>query len=78
MPQVKAALGNITVETAKAKRNCSRHKNGPHKHDIVKGEVCLVVKDADGSKHNYCAESASEILDRAEQDLEALRHSMGF
>lgn len=78
MPQIKAVLGNVKVETAKRKRGCSRHKTGRHQHDIVKYETCLVVTDADGGKHNYCQESAKDILDRAEADLEALRAGMGL
>lgn len=78
MPQIKAVLGHVKVETAKRKRGCSRHKTGKHKHDIVKNEACLVVTDADGSKHNYCQESASDILLRAEADLDALRADMGL
>lgn len=78
MPQIKAVLGNVKVETAKRRRGCSRHKTGKHKHDIVKDETCLVVTDGDGSKHNYCRESASEILDRAEADLCELRTGMGL
>lgn len=76
MPQIKAVLGNVKVETAKRKRGCSRHKAGKHKHDILKDETCLVVTDADGSKHNYCQESAKDILDRAQTDLETLRSDM--
>ncbi|MDX6267022.1 MAG: hypothetical protein QOD70_1762 [Frankiales bacterium] len=76
MPQIKAVLGNVEVQTAKAKRSCSRHRNGQHKHDILKGELCLVVTDSDGSKHNYCEPSAIEILDRAGADLAALRQEL--
>jgi hypothetical protein len=78
MPQIKAVLGHVAVETAKRKRTCSRHKNGAHAHDIARDEDCLVVTDADGSKHNYCAESAEAILDRADQDLAGLRSRMGL
>lgn len=78
MPQIKAVLGNVRVETAKRKRGCSRHKTGKHQHDIVKGETCLVVSDADGSNHNYCLGSAKDILARAEADLQALRKGMGL
>lgn len=78
MAQIKAVLGHVKVETAKRKRSCSRHKNGKHKHDILKDEMCLVVTDADGSKHNYCQESAGDILDRAEFDLAALRDSLSL
>jgi len=78
MPKVKAVLGHLSVETAQRKRSCSRHKSGKAAHLIVKDEACLVVKSSDGSKHNYCRESAEEILDLAENDLAALRKSLGI
>jgi len=78
MPQIKAVLGHVSVETAKRKRICSRHRKGTAAHDIVKDEDCLVVKDADGGKHNYCQESAMKILDRAERDLSSLRAGLGL
>jgi hypothetical protein len=78
MPQVKAVLGHVSVETAKARRKCSRHKSGTAAHPIVKGEACLVVKDGDGSKHNYCHGSAEEILAAAAQDLAVLRAALGL
>jgi hypothetical protein len=78
MPKVKAVLGHLSVETAQRKRNCSRHKSGKAAHPIVKDEACLVVKGSEGSKQNYCQESAEEILDLAENDLAALRKSLGI
>jgi hypothetical protein len=78
MPKVKAVLGHLSVETAQRKRSCSRHKAGKAAHPIIKEEACLVVKGADGSKHNYCHESAEEILDLAANDLTALRNALGF
>lgn len=78
MPTVKAVLGHVSVETAQRKRNCSRHKSGKAAHPIVKDEACLVVKDSDGSKRNYCQESAEEILGQAESDLVTLRKALGI
>jgi hypothetical protein len=78
MPKVRAVLGHVSVETALRKRNCSRHKAGKAAHPIIKDEPCLVVKDSDGSKHNYCQESAEEILDLAANDLGVLRKELGI
>lgn len=78
MPKVKAVLGHVSVETAQRRRNCSRHKSGKAAHPISKDEACLVVQDADGSMHNYCEESAEEILDLAANDLAALRTALGI
>lgn len=78
MPKVKAVLGHVSVETAHRKRSCSRHKSGKAAHPIIKDEACLVVKDADGSKHNYCQEAAEGILDQAANDLAALRTALGM
>lgn len=78
MPKVKSLLGHVSVETAKAKRRCARHKSGRAAHPIIKGEACLVVKDSDGSKHNYCQDSAAEILHLAATDLTAFRSGLGI
>lgn len=78
MPQIRAILGHVSVETAKRKRDCWRHRRGLQAHNIVMGEKCLVVKDGDGNSANYCMASAAEILDRAETELAALRKGMGL
>lgn len=78
MPQVKAVLGHVSVETAQRKRKCSRHKSGNAAHPIIKDEACLVVKDSDGPTHNYCQDSAEDILDLAANDLAALRKALGI
>ncbi len=78
MPQVKALLGHVSVESALRKRSCSRHKSGNAAHPIVKDKVCLVVKDANGSKQNYCLEAAADMLERAEKDLAGLRAALGI
>lgn len=78
MPKVKSVLGHVVVETAKRRRTCSRHRSGKAAHPIMKDEVCLVVRDADGSKHNYCLESADEILEAAAADLGLLRTALGI
>ena len=68
----------MSVETARRKRTCSRHKSGGSAHPIYKDEACLVVKSSNGSKHNYCQESAADILDLAANDLAALRSALGI
>lgn len=78
MPTVKAVLGHVSVETAQRKRDCSRHKSGKAARPIVKDAACLVVRGSDGSKHNYCQESAEEILNLAENDLAFLREALGI
>jgi hypothetical protein len=65
MAQIKALLGHASVQTAARTRACWRHRNRKHEHDIVKGEMCLVIKDYDGTNANYCLAAATDILDRA-------------
>lgn len=72
MPQVRAILGHVSVETARGKRICSRHRTGKERHDIQKGELCLVVRGVP-SDLNYCVDSARDVLERAESDLISLR-----
>lgn len=76
MPQVRAVLGHVSVETARGKRICSRHRTGKEKHDIQKGELCLVVRGVPRDL-NYCIDSARDILQKAESDLIGLRDSLG-
>lgn len=78
MPQVKAVLGHVSVETAQRKRVCHRHRSGNAAHGIVRGETCLVVHGPDGADRNYCTTAAAEILTRAENDLAALRAGLGI
>lgn len=75
MPQIKAVLGHVSLETALGKRICSRHRTGKEKHDIQKGDLCLVVRGIP-SDLNYCVESAVDILQKAENDLLNLRNSL--
>jgi hypothetical protein len=78
MPAVRAVIGHVTVETAKRRRICWRHRKGKAVHPIVKGEVCLVVKDGNGTTANYCTEAARDILQRAEDDLAQLKVALGI
>jgi hypothetical protein len=75
MAKVRELLIAASIDTAKRKRICHRNRRG---HSISAGERCLVIKNvggAGGSK-NYCAECAAAILDRAQGDLDALRHGL--
>lgn len=78
MPQIKAVLGHVSVQTAARKRICYRHRSGKDSHDIVKGEACLVIRGADGGDRNYCGEAAAEILVKAKADLDALKAALGL
>lgn len=72
MPQIRAILGHVSVETARGKRICSRHRAGKERHDIQKGQLCLVVRGVP-SDLNYCVDSARDVLEKAESDLISLR-----
>jgi hypothetical protein len=76
LPQVRAALGHLSVETAKRPRICSRHRSGKEKHEILAGERCLVVRGAGGASQNYCIDAAGEILRKAGDDLVDLRNAL--
>ena len=78
MSQIKSVLGHVSVETAQRKRICYRHRAGKVAHDIVKGEVCLVVHGVDGGDHNYCRDAADDILSKAHADLDALKSGLGL
>jgi hypothetical protein len=75
MAKVRQILNAVSVETAKRKRICYRKRGN---HEIVSGEKCLVVKEPNTSGgKNYCRDHASEILDRAQEDLSALKDQLG-
>lgn len=78
MPQIKSVLGHVSVQTAKRKRICYRHRTGKDSHDIVKGEACLVIHGADGGDRSYCGDAAADILAKAEADLVALKAVLGL
>ena len=73
MPAVKDVLKHVTMQVAGRQRKCYRQ---PRKHLIVKGELCLVVRDGPQRQSTYCMTCASEILDLAETRLEGLRRSV--
>jgi hypothetical protein len=73
MPKVRQLFNAVTVQEAKAKRICHHNRK---KHGIQKGDLCLVIKGADGGSKNYCLGCATEILDQAELDLQQLRDDL--
>ena len=71
MAAVKNILKHVSAEVAGRRRKCYRKKT----HVILKGEPCLVVRDAPQSQTTYCAVCASEILAKANTELADLhRH----
>lgn len=69
MPAVKDVLRHLTTETAGRRRKCYRQ---PRKHVIVKGELCMVVKDGPQDTSTYCLLCAREILALAKTSLDDL------
>jgi hypothetical protein len=72
MPKVRRVLGACMIEIAQRRRLCARDRKN---HAIMKGTVCLVIKDPGGgtTPKNYCPACALAILDQAADDLQALR-----
>lgn len=70
MAKVRSVLIPATIEVAKAKRKCGRNK----KHAILKGDKCLVLKDAStGYAKNYCEDCAMQIIEHGEEALASLK-----
>lgn len=68
MAAVKNVLKHLSTEVAGRKRKCYHTK----KHEILKGETCLVVRDGPQSATTYCAACATDILAKASQSLSDL------
>ena len=54
---------------------CHRKRD---EHKILKGDVCLVIRDPDGRAKNYCVECALPILDQARTTLDTLAAGLGL
>ena len=75
MPAVRRLFKHARIETAVRQRKCHRKQN---EHEILKGDICLVIRDPDGRDKNYCIECAMPILDRAQKDLNGLAACLGL
>jgi hypothetical protein len=65
-------LIGVEVRQAGRRRKCGRNA----KHQIRKGEPCLVVKRQGRGERAYCAECASMLLDQVELKISQLRDSL--
>lgn len=68
MAAVKNVLKHLSTEVAGRKRKCYHTK----RHQILKGETCLVVQDGPQSQTAYCATCAADILSKATKSLTEL------
>lgn len=73
MSKVRRVLGAVSVEVAQRRRLCYHDRKH---HSIEGGSVCLVIKEPGSGQKNYCATCGMEILDRAADDLAALRRTL--
>jgi hypothetical protein len=73
MAAVKDVLRHVSTEVAGRQRKCYRR---PADHLIVKGQPCLVVRDASRQKRTYCTVCAHEILARARERLDELAEAV--
>lgn len=69
MAAVKDILKHVSAEVAGRRRKCYRKKT----HEILKGDLCLVVRDGPQSQTTYCTVCASEILMKADVSLADLQ-----
>lgn len=73
MAVVKDVLKHLRTEVAGRRRKCYRKKA----HAILKGEICLVVRDGPQSETTYCSVCAAEILAKADESLATLHAEFG-
>jgi hypothetical protein len=72
MAAVKNVLKHVSTEMAGKRRRCYHHRA----HEIVKGEMCLVVRDGSQSQTTYCSVCATEILAKANKVLAGLQTTL--
>lgn len=68
MATTKDVLKHLSTEVAGRKRKCNHTK----KHEILKGQTCLVVRDGPQSQTTYCSACAADILAKASKSLSEL------
>ena len=68
MPRLKSLTVTTEVKHAGARRKCYNSKA----HQILKGDVCLLVKDGLAFK-GYCTTCAQKMIQQAETNLKELR-----
>lgn len=73
MAKVRRVLGAVTIEVAQRRRICYHDRKH---HSIERGEACLVIKEPSNGQKNYCVTCGMEILDRAADDIAALRKGL--
>lgn len=73
MAKVRQLFNAATIQTAKRRRICHRSRKN---HEVLAGDKCLVLKDANGGSKNYCVVCATAIFDRAQDDLDELRRKL--
>ena len=74
MGAIRDIIIHVDVEVAARRRTCHHNRQD---HCIVLGQKCLVVRDSDGGRKNYCPLCAMEILRKAERKLAALQLQFG-
>lgn len=75
MAAIKNVLRGLSTEVAGRRRKCYRR---PKKHVILKGEICMVVREGPQKASTYCALCAAEILELAGDRLAEIRDEMGM
>lgn len=69
---VRDLLVGVDVRAAGRRRKCGRNSS----HQIVKGELCLVVKRQGRGERAYCKSCAAAVLDHAESRIENVRAAL--
>lgn len=73
MAKVRRVLAAVSIEVAQRRRICYHDRTN---HSIERGCLCLVIKEPNSGQKNYCVTCGLEILDRAADDLAALRKGL--
>lgn len=73
MATVRDIIIHVEVQVASAKRICHHNRKD---HGIAKGQKCLAIRDAGGSRKNYCLACATVILQKAKRKLLELERDM--
>jgi hypothetical protein len=73
MATVRDIITHVEIEVAVRTRICHHNRQ---EHEIMSGQKCLVIREHDGSRKNYCLDCSKAILVKAKNKLSVLERDI--